>query len=92
MICMNYYNMYIYHVHIHMYIYTYDVDHTVLFLCSKDPVPYYVTRPEKTSLIYTKYTYSYYGIYLFVCVCYTKSVSLIEFLRKFCEICIKILC
>ena len=25
----------------------------------------YVTGPEKTGLIYTKYTYSYYGAYLF---------------------------
>ena len=30
---------------------------------------------EKTSLIYTTYTYSYYDVYLFLCVCYTKSVS-----------------
>ena len=38
----------------------------------------YMTRPENTSLIYTKYTCSYYGIYLFFCVCYTKSVNFIE--------------
>ena len=53
-----------------------------------------VTVPGKTNLIYTKYTYSYYGIYLFFCVCYTKSVSFVEFLRKFYiydEICVKIL-
>ena len=39
--------------------------------------------PEKISPIYTKYTYSYYGIYLYFCVGYTISVSFIEFLRKF---------
>ena len=35
----------------------------------------------------------YYGIFLFFCVCYTKSVSFIEFLRNFCvydEIWVKI--
>ena len=42
----------------------------------------YVTGPEKTSLIYTKYTCSYY-IYLFFYVFYLKSVSCIEFLRTF---------
>ena len=41
----------------------------------------YVTGPEKTGLIYTKYTYSYYGAYLFFRVCYPNSVSFIEFLR-----------
>ena len=51
-----------------------------------------MTKPivvVKMPCIYTKYTY-----YLFFCVCYTKSVSFIEFLRKFCvydEICAKIL-
>ena len=34
-----------------------------------------LTGPEKTGLIYTKYTYSYYGAYLFFCVCYPISVS-----------------
>ena len=55
----------------------------------------YVTGPEKTCLIYTKYTYSYYGIYLFFCVCYSNSVSFIEFLRIFClygKICVWVLC
>ena len=54
----------------------------------------YVTGPEKTGLIYTKYTYSYYGAYLFFCVCYPHSVSFIEFLRMLCiydELCVKIL-
>ena len=54
----------------------------------------YVTGPEKTGLIYTKYTYSYYGAYLFFCVCYPNSVSFIEFLRILCiydERCVKIL-
>ena len=47
-------------------------------------------RPEKTGLIYTKYTYSYYGAYLFFCVSYPDSV----FLRILCiydELSIKIL-
>ena len=53
-----------------------------------------MTGPEKTGLIYTKYTYSYYGAYLFFCVCYPNSVSFIEFLRILCiydELCVKIL-
>ena len=54
-----------------------------------------VTGPEKTGLMYTKYTYSYYGAYLFFHVCYPNSVSFIEFLRILClykEICVKMLC
>ena len=53
-----------------------------------------VTGPEKTGLIYTKYTYLYYGAYLFFRVCYPNSVSFIEFLRSLClyqEICVKML-
>ena len=54
----------------------------------------YVTGPEKTSFIYTKYTYSYYDIYLFLCVYYTKFVSFIEFLRNsayvYDKICVEI--
>ena len=53
---------------------------------------YNVTEPEKTGLIYTKYTYSYYGAYLFFRVCYPNSVSFIKFLRILClyqEICVK---
>ena len=53
-----------------------------------------MTGPEKTGLIYTKYTYLYYGAYLFFCVCYPHSVSFIEFLRILCiygELCVKIL-
>ena len=46
----------------------------------------YVTGPEKTGLIYTKYTYLYYGAYLFFRVCYPNSVSFIEFLRIFVPI------
>ena len=53
----------------------------------------YATRPEKTGLIYTKYTY--YGAYLLFCVCYPISVSFIEFLRILCiqydEICVTML-
>ena len=44
----------------------------------------YVNKSAKTGLICTKYTYSFYHIYLFSCVGYTISVSFIEFLRKFC--------
>ena len=44
----------------------------------------YVTRPEKTGLIYTKYTCSYYGTYLLFCMCYTKSVSFVALLMDFC--------
>ena len=54
-----------------------------------------VTGPEKTGLIYTKYTRSYFGAYLFFCVCYLISVSCIEFLRILCiydEICVEMLC
>ena len=54
-----------------------------------------VTGPEKTGLIYTKYTYSYYGAYLFFCVCYLISVSCIKFLRIlriYDEICVIMLC
>ena len=55
----------------------------------------YVTGPEKTGLIYTKYTYLYYGAYLFFCVRYAISVNCIEFLRILCindEICDEMLC
>ena len=55
----------------------------------------YVTGPEKTGLIYTKYTHPYYGIYLFFCVCYLNFVSFIEILRIFCiygEISVRIVC
>ena len=50
------------------------------------PLSLYVTGPEKTGLIYTKYTYSYYGAYLFFRVCYPNSVSFIEFLRIYAYI------
>ena len=50
-----------------------------------------VTKPEKAGLIYTKYTYSYYGAYLLYCVCYSNSVSFTEFLYIYEEICIRIL-
>ena len=43
----------------------------------------FVTKSAKKSLICTKYTYSFYHIYLFFCVGYTISVSFIKFLRKF---------
>ena len=44
----------------------------------------YVTGPGKTGLIYTKYTCLYYGTYLLFCMCYPKSVNLIEFFTEFC--------
>ena len=43
-----------------------------------------VTRPGKIGLIYTKYSCSYYGTYILFCMCYSKSVSFIEFLIDFC--------
>ena len=55
----------------------------------------YVTGPEKTGLIYTKYTRPYYGIYLFFCVCYLNSVSFIEILSISCiygEFFVKMVC
>ena len=54
----------------------------------------YVTNSAKICLICTKYTYSFYNIYLFFCVGYTISVSSIEIFRKLCvydEICDKVL-
>ena len=44
----------------------------------------FVTGPEKTGLIYTKYIYSYYGAYLFFCARYAISVNCIEFLKILC--------
>ena len=43
-----------------------------------------MTESVKTGLICTKYTYSFYHIYLFFCVGYTISVSFTEFRRKLC--------
>ena len=54
-----------------------------------------MTESAKTGLICTKYTYSFYHIYLFFCVGYTISISFIEFLRKLCvydEVYDKVLC
>ena len=44
----------------------------------------YVTGPEKTGLIYIKYTCSYYGTYLVLWIGYSHSVSFIEFTIDFC--------
>ena len=55
----------------------------------------YVTGPEKTGLIYIKYTYSYYGAYLSFYTLYLHFVNFNEQLRNFCtcdKICINILC
>ena len=43
-------------------------------------------RLEKTGLIYTKYTYLYYGMYHLFCMCHPKSYSFIEFLMDLCII------
>ena len=54
-----------------------------------------VTGPEKTGLIYTKYTCSHFGTYFFFCVCYLISVSCVKFIRISCiydEICVEMLC
>ena len=64
-------------------------------MCPETTETVYVTGPEKTGLIYTKYTHPYYGIYLFICVCYLHSVSFIEILRIvsiYGEIFVKIVC
>ena len=42
----------------------------------------YVTGPEKTGLIYTKYTCSYYGNYILLFISFTKSVTFIEFILE----------
>ena len=34
----------------------------------------YVTRHEKTGLMYTKYTYSYYSTHLLYCIRFAKSI------------------
>ena len=47
-------------------------------------VTLFVTGSGKTGLIYKQYTCLYYGTYLLFCMCYTKSVSCIEFLIDFC--------
>ena len=44
----------------------------------------YVTGPGKTGLIYTKYTCSYNSTYLLFCICYPKSVNIIECLMDLC--------
>ena len=44
----------------------------------------FVTGPEKTGLIYAKYTCSYYGTYLVFWMCYSQSVSFIESPIDFC--------
>ena len=56
---------------------------------------YFMTGPEKTGLIYIKYTYSYYGAYLSFYTLYLISVNFNEQLRIICtcdRICINILC
>ena len=42
-----------------------------------------ITEPGKTGLIYTKYTFMYYGMYLLFGICYPKSVNFIESLMGF---------
>ena len=43
-----------------------------------------MTRHEKTGLMYTKYTYSHYIMYLHYCIRCTKSVSCFRFPMKNC--------
>ena len=43
-----------------------------------------VTRHEKTGLMYTKYTCSYYCEYLPYCIRYSQSVSCMRFLTNCC--------
>ena len=50
-----------------------------------------MTRLGKTGLIYTKYTCSYCGSYLLLCMCYPNSVSCIELRMDFCILCDDIL-
>ena len=60
----------------------------------KECICIYVTGPEKTGLIYAKYTHSYYGECHFLCSCYLISASFIEFLRILCipdKVCVMIL-
>ena len=71
------------------YVHSYLFSLTMFITCK------YVTGPEKTGLIYTKYTYLYYGTYLLSCVRYPISVSCIGFFRIVCiydEVCVKMLC
>ena len=52
-----------------------------------------MTGPEKTGLIYIKYTYSYYGEYLSFYTLYFNFVNFNKQLRDFCtydEICINV--
>ena len=54
-----------------------------------------MTGPEKTGLIYIKYTYSYYGAYFSFYALYLNSVNFNKQLRIFCtcdKIYINILC
>ena len=44
----------------------------------------YVTWHEKTGLMYTKYTYPHYGVYLHYCIRFTKSVNFIRFPMNSC--------
>ena len=44
----------------------------------------FVTRHEKTGLMYTKYTCSYYCEYLPYCIRYSQSVSCMRFLTNCC--------
>ena len=48
------------------------------------PLVKFVSRHEKTGLMYTKYTYSYYSMYLHYCIRFTKSVNCITFSMRSC--------
>ena len=60
--------------------------HACMYVCppSRLVITRFVTGPEKTGLIYTKYTDSFCGTYLIFCMWYAKSVSCIGFLMECC--------
>ena len=74
-------------------VYIHIVLHNGKFTCILNSL--YVTGPEKTGLMYTKYTYSNYGAYLSFYTLYLNSVNFNEQLRIFCTcdiICYDMLC
>ena len=49
----------------------------------------YVTQYEKTGLMYTKYSYPYYGTYFLHCIILSKSAICISFSIESCIYCKK---
>ena len=72
-----------------LYIHTYVCMYGMVCELGLGNISIYVTRPEKTGLIYIKYTYSYYGAYLSFSTLYFNSVSFNE-QRRICCTCDKI--